>query len=120
RNSALYNDEVKARLKAGDTLGALEILDLAEKNCAANDYTQAIRASILQQSDPTQAAALRMKHINAGSRNSALYNDEVKARLKAGDTLGALEILDLAEKNGASDEYTHRLRNSVLKPTNPA
>jgi len=120
-HEAFYSAEAKARLDAGDAPGALEILELAEKNGAANDYTQAIRASMLQQSDPTQATALRMKHINADSRDPVFYNDEAKARLDAGDTPGALEILDLAEKNSATDEYTHtiRIRASVLKHTNP-
>ncbi|RQT42600.1 hypothetical protein DF050_37630 [Burkholderia cepacia] len=62
RNGVFYADEAKARLDAGNAQGTLEILDLAEKNGAASAYTQAIRASALQQTDPTQAAA----NINSG------------------------------------------------------
>ncbi len=36
-------------------VGAREILDLAHKNGAADDYTEAIRASVLQRTDPSQA-----------------------------------------------------------------
>lgn len=75
RNGAFYADEAKARLDGGDTEGALEILDLADKNGAADVYTESIRASVLQRIDPAQAAALRMAKINAGSRHVAFYND---------------------------------------------
>ncbi|WP_334035602.1 metallophosphoesterase [Burkholderia cepacia] len=119
RHGVFYADEAKARLDAGNAQGTLEILDLAEKNGAADDYTHAIRASALQQTDPTQAAALRMAQINAGSRNGAFYADEAKARLDAGNAQGTLEILDLAEKNGAADDYTHAIRASALQQTEP-
>ena len=109
RDSVFYADEAKARLDAGDTAGALELLDLADKNGAADEYTESIRASVLQRTDPAQATALRMAKINAGSRDSAFYADEAKARLDAGDTAGALELLDLADKNGAADEYTRAI-----------
>ena len=78
RNAAFYADEGKARLDAGDTEGALQILDLAVKNGAADEYTESIRASVLQQTDPKHAAALRMAKINAGSRDAAFYADEAK------------------------------------------
>jgi hypothetical protein len=56
-----------------------------------------------------------MGGISAGSRNPAFYSDEAKARLEAGDAEGALKVLDLAERNGASDGYTAALRASVLR-----
>jgi hypothetical protein len=46
RNAVFYNDEAKARLAAGDTQGARAVLDLADKNGCANDYTAAIRKRI--------------------------------------------------------------------------
>ena len=84
-----------------------------------DEYTESIRASVLQRTDPAQATALRMAKINAGSRDSAFYADEAKARLDAGDTAGALELLDLADKNGAANEYTESIRASVLQQTDP-
>ncbi|UUY09762.1 hypothetical protein LRS11_06930 [Pseudomonas sp. J452] len=117
RNAAFYNDEAKARLDAGNTKGAMEILDLADKYGVASDYTLAIRATALQISNPAQAASLRMAQINARSRSAVFYNDEAKARLHAGDTEGALEILDLADKNGATDDYTQTIRASMLQQT---
>ena len=119
RNAAFYNDEAKARLDAGDTGGALEILDSADKNGAASEYTESVRATVLQQTDPKKATFLRLAKINAGSRDAAFYNDEAKARLDARDTEGALEILDLADKNGAVDEYTESIRATVLQQTDP-
>lgn len=115
QNAAFYAEEAKARMEVGDALGALAILDKAEQNGCANEYTQSIRAGVLQQTDPKQAAALRMQYIDAGSRNAAFYSDEAKARLDAGDAEGALAILDKAEQNGCADEYTQSIRASVLR-----
>jgi predicted MPP superfamily phosphohydrolase len=119
RNAAFYADEAKARLDAGNAAGALEILDKAEQNGCANEYTQSIRANVLQQTDPQQAAALRMQYINAGSKHAAFYADEAKARLDAGNAAGALEILDKAEQNGCANEYTQSIRANVLQQTDP-
>ncbi|MGZ5055557.1 MAG: metallophosphoesterase [Methylobacter sp.] len=115
KNAVFYNDEAKARLDAGNAEGALEILDKAEQNGCADEYTQSIRAGALQQTDPEQAAALRMAKINAGSKHAAFYADEAKARLDAGDAEGALEILDKAEQNGCANDYTQSIRASALK-----
>ena len=120
RHPALYADEAKARLEAGDAAGALEILDLADRRGCSDKYTDSIRASVLQRSGQAgQATALRMEKINAGSRHPALYNDEAKARLEAGDAAGALEILDLADRHGCSDKYTDSIRASVLRKHKP-
>ena len=116
-HAAFYSDEAKARLDAEDYDGALEVLDLAHKNAAANDYTEAIRASVLQRTDPSKAAALRMAKISAGSAHAVFYSDEAKARLDAEDYDGALEVLDLAHKNAAADDYTEAIRASVLRRT---
>jgi hypothetical protein len=116
RHPAFYADEAKARLEAGDARGALEILDLAEQNGCANDFTASIRTTVLQQSGQTgQAAALRMERIRAGSRHPAFYNDEAKARLESDDMRSALEILDLAEQNGCADDFTASIRTTVLQ-----
>lgn len=116
-DAAFYNDEAQARHKAGNISGALEILDLAAKNGCADEYTEAIRAAVLQEHDPQQAAAIRMAKIKAGSRNSAFYNDEAKARRAVGDSSGALEILDLADKSRCADKYTEAIRASILQKT---
>ncbi|MEP7125058.1 MAG: hypothetical protein ABJE95_29280, partial [Byssovorax sp.] len=100
----------------GDAAGALEILDLAAKNGCDNEFTAAIRTSVLQRSGRGgEAAALRMEKIRAGSRHAVFYADEAKARLEAGDAAGALEILDLAAKNGCENEFTAAIRTSVLQ-----
>ncbi|NOT87028.1 MAG: hypothetical protein HOP03_02480 [Lysobacter sp.] len=119
-NSAIYADEAKARLDAKDYGGALDVLDLATKNAAASEYTEAIRASVLQRTDPSKAAVLRMARISAGTTNSAFYADEAKARLDAKDYGGALDVLDLATKNAATSEYTEAIRASVLQRTDPS
>ncbi len=118
-NAALYVDEAKARLDAGDPEGALEILDLAYQNRSVDNYTEAIRARVFQVLDPGEASFLRLKEINAGSRNVALYSGEAKARLDAGDSEGALEILDLAENIGCTDDVSDAIRATVYKRLDP-
>jgi predicted MPP superfamily phosphohydrolase len=116
RHPAFYVDEAKARMDAGDAKRALEILDLAERNGCANDFTASIRASVLQQSgQSSEASELRLTKIQAGSRDPVFYVDEAKARMNAGDAKGALEILDLAERNGCTDDFTASIRASVLR-----
>ncbi|MBJ6726551.1 hypothetical protein [Geomesophilobacter sediminis] len=119
RNTVIYVQEAKVRLDANNRSGALEILDLADKNGCENDFTAAMRGTILQQTDPAQAAALRVERIVAGSRNAAFYTDEAKARLEAGNPSGALEILDLAEKNGCADDITRSVQGAVLQQIDP-
>ena len=48
RDAIFYTDEAKARLDAGDAAGALDILDKAKRNGCADEYTEAIRASVLR------------------------------------------------------------------------
>lgn len=116
RDPVFYADEAKARLAAGDCEGALDILDLAEKNGSANDFTAAIRADALQQSGrAVEAAKLRMAKIRAGTRNPAIYADEAKVRLEADDWRGALEVLNQAEKNGGADRVTASMRANILR-----
>lgn len=113
RDPVFYNDEAVARRDAGDFNGARDILDLAEKHGIVDDHTCAIRTSVLQHTNPAQAAELRMEQINAGSRNPTFYNDEAVARRDAGDFDGARGILDLADRLGISDAYTRTIRTSV-------
>ncbi|MGR3175601.1 MAG: hypothetical protein ACUZ8N_13535, partial [Candidatus Scalindua sp.] len=58
---------------------------------------------------------IRMAKINAGSRNAVFYADEAKARHATGNPSGALEILDLAEKNCGEDDFTDAIRASILR-----
>jgi len=120
RNSVFYNEEAMARLRVGNLQGALDILDLADKNCGPDDFTTSIRTTILQQTDPALATALRMERITAGSEDSVFYNEEVKARLKAGNVQGALDILDMADKNCGHNDFTASLRTAALQQTDPA
>ncbi len=109
QDSIFYNDEAKALKESGDLPGALDILDLAERNGAVDSFSVAIRSQILDEIDPVQASVLRMKEIEAGSREAVFYVLEAKARSR-GDRRRALEILDLAEKNGAVDKTMEALR----------
>ena len=113
---AFYNDEAKARLDAGNVAGALEILDLAKQRDSVDNVTEAIRASVLQQSGRTEeASTLRMAKIRSGSHHPAFYNDEAKALLDKGNVQGALEILDLAEQYGSANDITVAIRTNALR-----
>ncbi|AEJ02124.1 metallophosphoesterase [Nitrosomonas sp. Is79A3] len=114
-HAAFYNDEAKARLNANDARGALQILDLAQKRNCFDDVTAAIRSSALQSSGQADAAgAVRMEKINGGSLNPIYFNDEAKSRLRAGNTQGALTILDLAAQRRCCDDHTDAIRADVL------
>jgi hypothetical protein len=112
----------KALLAQGREGAAKFLARLAqlEQDCpqAINDYVRAVQFDCYTLlGDNVQAAALRMAKINAGSRNPVFYADEAKARLAAGNSSGALEILDLAVSNGCADDYTEAIRASVLRKT---
>ena len=95
-------------------------LDSLQADCpeAIDDHVRAIQADCLKiVGDPSEAAALRMAKISAGSAHAVFYSDEAKARLDAEDYDGALEVLDLAHKNAAADDYTEAIRASVLRRT---
>jgi len=112
---AFYVDEAKARLKARDTKGALEILDLAQKNSAADHFTEVVRAEALQRSGKRdQATALRMAKIQTGTRHTTFYMEEAKSCLEMNDPKGALKVLDLAVKNGLADEKVNTLRSTAM------
>ena len=96
----------------------IERLKLLEQDCpqAIDDHVRAVQSVCLRVSGKgVEAAAIRIERIHAGSRDAVFYNDEAKVRLAAGDLSGALEILDLAEKNGGSNDYTAAIRASVLQ-----
>ncbi|MDX8126680.1 metallophosphoesterase [Methylomonas sp. OY6] len=120
KNAAFYTSEAKARLDAGDVQGALDFLEKAKQNRCANDYTDAILADALQATDPARASQIRMKHIEAGSKNAAFYNSEAKARLDAGDVQGALDVLEKAKQNRCADDYTDSIMADALQATDPA
>ncbi len=112
---AFYVDEAKARLKARDPKGALEILDLAQKSSAVDHFTEVVRAEALQCSGKRdQASALRMAKIQAGTRHTTFYMEEAKSCLEVNDPKGALKILDLAVKNGLADEKVYTLRSTAM------
>ena len=99
-------------------LDFLQKLESLELDCpkAINDQVRAIQAdclALIGRAD--EASALRLERIRAGSRDPAFYNDEAKARLGAGDAQGALEILDLAERDGCADNITAAIRARVLR-----
>jgi len=118
-NPAFYNDEAKVRVANGDIVGALKMLNLAEERGFVNDYTKSIRANILQDTDPEAARIIRMMQIDANSTNPTFYNNEAKARMADGNVVGALEMLNLAEKRGYTDDYTKSIRANVLQATDP-
>lgn len=119
RNPVFYNDEAQARLQAENESGAQEILNLAIQRGCTDNFTEAIHANVLQKSGFAQAAtALRMKKIEADSRDFVFYADEAKARLEAGDAKGALEVLDLAMQRGCESASTDAIRSKALEYSN--
>ncbi|NQZ07151.1 MAG: metallophosphoesterase [Algicola sp.] len=115
-NPAFYTDQAQAYLAENNPNEALIVLDLAEKNGAGNDFTLSIKANALDQSGEVELAfALRQSEIDNRSRHSAFYNAQAEAYLKQGETELALDVLLLAEKNGAGNDLTRNIKEKVLR-----
>lgn len=116
RNPIFYNDEAVKLRNLGDTEKALELLDVAENLNATNSYSVTIRASIHEKSgDCKKASELRQKHIKAGLKHSALYNDEAIYFFTLGLFNEALSVLDEANKIGISDDHNLSIRTQILE-----
>jgi predicted Zn-dependent protease len=114
-NSVFYADQAKAFLDQGTPREAQRILDLAQSRRLANDFTESIRASVLTAlGQHEDAMALRQAKIDAGSNNSAFYNDQAKAFLDQGNPREAQRILDLAQSRRLANDFTESIRASVL------
>jgi hypothetical protein len=114
-NAAFYADEARYQSERGNQDEALRLLDLAHKRVCANEYTESIRATVLEKKgDKAAASALRNQRIDAGSTNAAFYNDEARYQSEQGNPDEALRLLELAQKVGCADEYTESVRATVL------
>jgi predicted MPP superfamily phosphohydrolase len=114
RDAAFYNDEATFLFKRKRPQEALAILDRASS--FENEYTSAIRASILDSIGEEQAASqIRRARIEAGARNPALYNDEARFLVSRKGLQEALALLDLAATRGCANEVTASLRSFILK-----
>lgn len=99
----------------------LQRLTTLEQDCpqAIDEHVLAIQSNCFEiVGNASQASAIRMTHINAGSRNPAFYVDEAKAQLEGDDVVDALRILDLAKNNGVDNGYTQSTRATALQRTN--
>ncbi|MCJ8274137.1 MAG: hypothetical protein MJK04_32655, partial [Psychrosphaera sp.] len=115
-DAAFYNDQAQAYLAKNQPEEALAVLDLAEQNGAGDDFTLSIKANALEQSGKVeQAFALRQGEIDNRSRNSVFYHTQAETYLKQGEVDLALDVLLLAENNGAVDEYTRNIKGKVMR-----
>lgn len=113
-NPALYCAEAKSRLAKGCPEAALDIIFLARKRNIVNDYLVAVQANALVEAGrPEEATVIRLRQIEAESRNSVFYNDEAKFRIRSGDVDGAREILTLAVFRNCANKYTSILWDKV-------
>ena len=116
KHAAFYNDEAKYLLSKGQYDPALDIIGKAEERKCTDNFTYSIKASVLEaMKDETGASALRNKHIDAGSKHAAFYNDEAKYLLSKGQYDEALEIIGKAEKAGCADAHIISVKASVLE-----
>ena len=116
KDPVIYADQAKAYLAQNNPEQALKVLELAEKNGAANDYTENIKAHIFEQSGSTEEAmALRQQLIDKGSNNATFYADHAQTLLKQNQSEKALAVLQLAENNGAADDHTKNIKAHVLE-----
>jgi predicted MPP superfamily phosphohydrolase len=116
RHAAFYNDEALLLYRQKNPKAALTVLDRADSLGVSDEYTLAIRASILDSIGEKQAASqIRLTRIKAGALNPAFYNDEAKFLLSRNRLYEALELLDLAAARGCANQATNSLRSVILK-----
>ena len=60
------------------------------------------------------ASRLRLEQIDKGSQHEIFYNDEAMYLNNQGDPKGALKILQKAERNACTNEYTFAIKAKVL------
>lgn len=99
----------------------LNTLKIVEKDHpqAIDDHVLAIQYNCLGLTgDKKGASILRMAKINGNSKDAVFFNDEANSRMESGDTKGALEIIDLCEKNRCADEFTANIRRKLAKTCN--
>ncbi|MFT6924554.1 MAG: putative phosphodiesterase/putative Zn-dependent protease [Psychromonas sp.] len=112
---AIYNGQAKAYLEQDKPLLALEVLELAEKNNASDEYSLNIKSHILEQSDDINAAmALRQQQLDNGTKNSTFYNDQAQAYLIQGNPTEALAVLAQGDKNCAANEFFLSIKANAL------
>lgn len=116
RHPSIYTDEASYLGDEGRLDEALALLEKAEKLCASNDYTEAMLATLLDKKGETaRASQIRQFHIDANSSHPVFYNEEAKKLRDSGKLKDALDILDKAKTNRATDDTAIHIRISILK-----
>ena len=115
RHAAFYNDEaLYQKEERNDPNAALAVLEQAEENRCADDFSLSIKARLLKDMGRgEEGSKLRWARIDAGTRNPALYNDEAVWLRDRGDVEAALAVLARAEKNGCANEHIRTLRCNI-------
>ncbi len=94
----------------------VEKLDTKSYDAVMDAHCMAIYADCLAASGKTEtASSLRQKQIEAGSRNTAFYNDESIYLRDAKRFDNALRVLDRAEQVGITDAYFLSVRASIIE-----
>ncbi len=118
RNAPFYNDHAKWLLdKKADADAALKVLEQAQHRGCADEFTEAIYATVLEAAErDDEAATLREAKIAAGSRDATFYNDHAKWLLdKKADADAALKVLEQAQQRGCATEFTEAIYATVLE-----
>ena len=115
-NPAFYGAEAEYQLSQGDAGEAMRMLDLARVNGAANPFTETIRGKVLEAlGRGPEASRLRRERIDARSNDPAFYSAEAECQLAQGDASEALRLLELAQQNEATDDYTDSILGKVFE-----
>lgn len=113
-----YADQAKRLLQQQHYTQALELLALAERRGYMNDYLNAIKTDVLQQSGQgQQASILRLQQIEAGSPNPVFYNDEACYQQAQQNYPKALAIIDQAATRGCLNHHLLVVKASILEAT---
>ncbi|WP_279212811.1 metallophosphoesterase [Delftia acidovorans] len=115
---ALYNDHAKwLHNKKDDASTALKVLEQARPRIRANDFTEAIYATLLEANGrDDEAAKLRQARIDAESLNPVFYNDHALWLLdRKSDANTALKVIELARQRGCVDGATMSIREQIVR-----
>ena len=102
----IYNDQAKGLMQDKQYEQALDVLALARKNEADDEFTQSMEARILDlMGDKEGAMTYRQNIIDGGCSNPVFYSDQAKAWLAEEEGQKALDVIEQANLNGIESDY---------------
>jgi serine/threonine protein kinase len=111
-----YNNKARKFVEKGRYDKALSIIQKAEEENCADEYTLSLKAKALElKGEDNKASQLRMELINGNSIYTAFYNDEASFLVRKKHYWDAISIISKAEDRNCADDNTRALKEKVIK-----